>query len=245
MSMRRAFPGIVIAGMAGYLWCFPVSAGEKSGSRPSGPEILQRVQEGVSGIEDYTVTLDVVVDLERLKVPRMHATMYFKQPDKVHFVSDGFALLPKEGLGFSLLGAASKYTVDRVEDDTLDGHAEYRLTLLPKSERNGLRRTVLEVDPGRWTADRVESELPDGRSMTARFRHEEVRGHWLPSMLTVTFASAAEDSVDAGIVEQITPTRTRQQARAGTVVVRYSDYRINTGLSDDLFRSESTTLPKK
>ncbi len=75
----------------------------------TGEEILKKVESQVAGVQDYTVSLGVTVDLERLNVPPMHVTMYYKKPDKVRFASDGFALLPKEGIGIGAGGLVSKY----------------------------------------------------------------------------------------------------------------------------------------
>ena len=68
---------------------------------PSGEQILKNVESARAAVKDYTVMLDIVADVERLKVPPMKAKMYFKYPDKVHFDSKGFALLPREGLALN------------------------------------------------------------------------------------------------------------------------------------------------
>ena len=47
----------------------------------SGEDILKKMEANSAGIQDYTVLLDVAVDLERLKVPSMRVTMYFKKPE--------------------------------------------------------------------------------------------------------------------------------------------------------------------
>jgi outer membrane lipoprotein-sorting protein len=53
--------------------------------------------------------------------------------------------------------------------------------------------------------------------------------------MVVHFASAPSDTVDLNIFEQITPTRRPQLPRNGTITVGYSNYRLNTGLSDEIF----------
>jgi hypothetical protein len=216
---------------------------QKGGRPPTGEEILRLLQGTLDGIRDYTVALDVAVDLERLKVPRMRATMYFKQPDKIHFASEGFALLPKEGIAFSPADLIAKYNVEEAVKDTLDGQEDVRLTLVPKDDRVRLRRLFLDVRPGRWTAEKITAPLPDGRTMTARFEQQFIQEHWLPSRLTVGFTTAGRDSTDEGIADQIAPGRVRTPPRSGTIIITYSDYRINTGLSDDLFQPKKTASP--
>ena len=65
--------------------------------------ILEDVKSKFGLIEDYTVDALIKVDVNFLRVPETQATIYFKQPDKVRMMSDGFALLPKEGINFSPL----------------------------------------------------------------------------------------------------------------------------------------------
>ena len=87
------------------------------GGEPSGEAILRNVQSRIAEVRDYTVHLDVVADIERLNVPEMHVTMYFKQPDKVHLDAEGFAMLPREGLALNVDKLLSRYFVEHVERD--------------------------------------------------------------------------------------------------------------------------------
>ncbi len=240
MSIRGGI-AVLVALMAAVSAGF---AGGRPDATPSGKEILGRVQSALAGVRDFTVTLDITVNLERMKVPPMHATMYFKQPDKTHFEADGFALLPKEGLAFSMGDFVSKYDVESVANDTLNGREEYRLGLVAKDDRSRLRHVRLFVHPDRWTTDKVAADLPDGRSVTAVFEQVNVDGHWLPSKLTVTFVSAREESPDQGPADQIAPSRGRQVPRNGTITIVYSGYRVNTGLSDEIFLPKESSPAK-
>jgi outer membrane lipoprotein-sorting protein len=201
----------------------------------SGEHVLENVEKPFAGIEDYTVTLDVSADLERLQVPEMQATMYFKQPDKVHFETDGFALLPREGMALTLGRLRSKYAVESTKEQMLDGSKVVLLRLRPRGESLRLQELLLYVDPVRWTVVRGILGLPGGRAMTITFEYERVEDRWLPSKMTALFSAAPIDTASMNFFEQIAPTRRPQLPRNGTVTVRYSNYRVNTGLSDDIF----------
>jgi hypothetical protein len=203
---------------------------------PSGELILKHVEEGLASLTDYTVTLEVTADIERLNVPPMKVRMFFKKPDRVHFDARGFALLPRDGLAFSVGRLTSKYNVVRVDREELDSVAMYRVTLLAKSERARPRSVLLYVHPGRWTPEKLVTPQTGDRLMSARFRYTKVDGFWLPEELVASFSFAAPDSGDPNLFEQFTPPRQQQKPRSGSVTVRYSGYRVNTGLSDDLFQ---------
>lgn len=212
---------------------FPASGG------PDGKTVLAHVEAAVAGVQDYTVTVEVVADIERLKVPPMRATLYYKRPDKVHVASKGFALLPRESMGMQFSRLNERYAVDSIGVDGAGGAAQYRLVLRPRDERSAVRRVLLWVHGERWTPERIEIPQGDGRAMTAVFTYARAGGFWLPSGLVVHFEAGAPDSTgrppDDPFAGGAPSARPRPAGRAGTVTVRYADYRVNTGLGDEVF----------
>jgi hypothetical protein len=207
---------------------------------PSGTDILRRVEQQVAGVKDYTVTLDVVADIEHLKVPPMHATLYYKQPDKVHIASKGFAMLPRESMGMQFSKLNERYVVDSVVTDRKASPVIHRLVMHPRDERTQVRRILLFVHGERWTPEKIEIPQPGGAAMRAAFTYQNAGGFWLPSQLIVTFAMGTADT--AGMVPanpfgggQGVRTAPRGGGRTGTITVKYADYRVNTGLGDEVF----------
>ena len=204
-------------------------------AQPSGEQILKNIEANYSGVQDYTVSLDVTVDLDRLKVPRMKATMYFKQPDKTHFVSEGFALLPKEGIGFTPGSLSKRFDVESVKEE----NAEYLLTLKFKADRTKLRKAFVVVNSVNWTVSQITTPQMGGRQIRAEFMYQQVENHWLPAQLIVTISS------DTTEIEPPDPfgqppavQRPSQMPRKGSIKIQYSDYHLNTGLKDELFEEK-------
>ncbi len=228
------------------LWCIlvlTVLAGAETPPQPTGEEVLQHVEEQISGVHDYTVTLDVTVDLKGVNIQPMTVTMYFKQPDKVHFVADRFALLPREGLSMSIGQLRSRYTAESVEEDSLNGKQVLHLVLKSQSERTKLREIKVLVDPLRWTIMRLESTLLDGRDMIVVFSYEPVDSFLLPSAMEVRFTSESPDTtIPSPFFDEPTPQRGRRAPLTGSVFITYSDYRLNQGLSDEIFSSSRNSV---
>lgn len=198
----------------------------------SGETILKRVEAELAAIQDYTVSLDVEADVERMNVPPMQVTMYYKHPDKFHFESTGFALLPREGLSFNVARVLSRFSVENLAGN--GDRQQVHLTLRPKHESDRITKLEVSIDTLVWRPVLVRTLLAGGRSMTAQFRYERYDGFPMPSELTVEFASPPADTGDAPITMPGAVPRTAMP-RTGKVHVRYSNYRINTGLSDDIF----------
>ena len=196
----------------------------------SGEAILKNIEAHFAGIQDYSVSLEAKVDLERLKVPQMRATMYFKQPDKIHFDSEGFALLPKEGLSFSPGSLTSRYDVVEVKEE----NSLFHLSLVPKARKTKVV-TIVTVNPANWTVSRISSSQAGGRSIQSEFEYEKVEGHWLPMRLTATLAI---DTSEASSSDESQQRRPSFIPRQGTIQIRYSDYRLNSGLPDEWFEKK-------
>lgn len=196
----------------------------------TGEAVLKRVEGEMARVQDYVVTLDAVVNVERLNVPPMHVQMFYKHPDKFHFASNGFALLPREGLSFNVARVLSQFSVVDVAEST----AHVFLTLRPKRETARSGRLELTIDTVLWRPVVVKSYLVDGRTMTVRFQYDRFDGYIMPSQLVVEFAASGEDTSDQPITMPGALPRV-QMPRTGTIDIRYSDYKINIGLSDEIF----------
>jgi hypothetical protein len=237
MTVPSAVAGFLLL----VLWC--PRAGAEAVQRPTGEEVLRHVEQQMSGVHDYTVTLEVTVDLKGVNVQPMTVTMYFKQPDKVHFVADQFALLPREGLSMSVGQLRSRYTTESVQDDTLDGKRVWSLILKSRTDRTKLRELRVQVDPVRWTIERLESTLLDGREMSASFSYEHVDSFLLPSTMEVRFASQSPDtSLPSPLFGEPPSQYGRRMPLTGSVFISYSNYRLNQGLSDEIFESPQNSV---
>ena len=207
----------------------------------TGEEVLRKVEDQVNGVRDFTVALDVVADIERIKVPPMRAKMYYKQPDKVHFDSKGFAMLPRESMGLQFGHLSQRYAVDSVQRQTKETPVLYRVVMHPRDEQSRVRRVVVWIDGERWTPERLEIPEPGGRSMSATFTYGNFQGFWLPTALTVQFEMLPQDSTAIAPANPFatpdTPARNPQRTnpRTGKISVRYSAYQVNTGLKDEIF----------
>ena len=221
--------------LLGMLLC-PVS-GEDGGI--TGEQVLRNVEAAFSGVDDFTVSVDIAVDMEGLRVPPMHVMMYYKKPDMVHLEAEGFAMLPREGMGLNFIRLLRQFSAGSPDLDTIAGKTDYMLRLKPRDERDRRRSLLLYVDRERWTPDLLMFTSLDGRVTTARILYEQKNGFLLPAVVTVKLSTAEADSADISPAGPETAIPRRQFLRKGTITVRYSDYRVNTGIGDDIFEKET------
>ena len=216
-------------------------------SQSKEPEkILENVKAEFDKIEDYTVDVIIKVDVDFLKMPEREAKIFFKKPDKIHIESEGFAMLPKEGLNFSPLALLnSNYSSFYDREDTLNRIVTSVIKVIPLEGSSDVILSTLWVDTHRNLIMKVESSRkPQGTFVIDLDYLKTEKGFWLPSSMIFSFSidrsilprkfNFDTDSDEKKAQEDSTKTRT------GKVFLDYSNYKINTGLPDEIFENKST-----
>ncbi len=192
-------------------------------STPTASQILSRVQQSYGAIEDYVAELKVITDIPSFEVPPRSFTVYVKRPDKVKIESDSLVVIPKDVL---LLGnieghlaKAGRVILNGVT--RRQGRIIYCLKFFP-NDPDRRDRVLLWVDAERYTLSRTELWAGLNRLLTVYWEHTHVDDrYWLPAEVRC--------EISGGILGA---------GRPGTVTVSFSGYRINTGLSDELFGAQ-------
>ena len=210
--------------------------------QPDADDILARLQHSFDALEDYRVTVVAEIDMVRMRVPRMKATLYFKQPDKIHFESETFAMLPRDGVGFNPLVYTKNYTGQVAGIDTVDGVQTTKVFLRQKNESVRIRELTIWVDTRRWTVVKMESIPSQGRQIRMTMEYTKVEDTWwLPvkTLVTLDFSQPAGEEQQSRDNESHSPMGRSRLPRKGTVTVIYSDYRVNQHLPDAMFEKKN------
>ncbi len=230
------------------LFCcaLPTASGQKKIQESAGSVILQNVARGHEGIQDFVAKIEAKVDMERLRVPKMNATLYFKKPDKVHFDSPGFAMLPREGVVLNAGTLRARYDAAVIGEESVEGKKLLKLQLTGKEQNIRPRQLLVWIDQTLWTIAKMESVPYQGRILRLEFTYAtQSGGYVLPQTLKASFEATARDStqrpldLDMPAASQLDELRQRVP-RSGSITVKYLEYRINVGLSDDIFEKKET-----
>jgi len=219
-----------------------VQAQEKAGG-VSATTMMLNTEKGLEGIRDYVATLEAEVDMERVRVPKMTATMYYKKPDKVHFSSTNFAMLPREGLVLNPSLLRERYEPKAVGEEMLDGRKNFRLELTAREAKIRPRQLLLWIDPATWTISRMETVPYQGRVLRLLFTYAvQGGGFLLPKTMKASFEISARDSSAQQLNLDVQPPSQFDEAprpsRSGSISVKYLEYKVNVGLSDDIFEKK-------
>lgn len=204
------------------------------------PEIMKNVERGFEKVHDFVATIEANVDMERVRIPKITATMYFKKPDKVHFTSTSFAMVPREGIVLNPSLLRERYEPKVSGEEVVDGRRLYKLALTAKEAKVRPGQLLLWIDPSVWTIARMETVPYQGRVLRFSFTYALQAGSfWLPETMKATYDVVAADSsvkrldLDMPAAPQL--EEIRRPTRSGSITVKYLDYKVNVGISDDVF----------
>jgi len=215
-------------------------------SQEKNPEaILEKIKLEFEKVEDYQVDVKIKVDVDFLKMPDREATIYYKKPDKFHIDSENFAMLPKSGLNFSPLGFLNyKYTAFYEREDTVNGILTSVIKVIPLEGDADVILSSFWVDTKRNLILKVESSRkPQGTFIIDLNYLKTSEGFWLPSALvfsfTVDHSLISKRFNEPGDSESKEKTKDSEKPETGKVYLNYSNYRVNTGLTDEFFESKN------
>jgi len=212
---------------------FVAAASECSVAQPiTAAQILQKMKQQFDSVKDYTVTLNASVNMERMQIPEMIVTLYFKQPDKIHIEAQNFAMVPKEAIALNPTQLIDKFDATLIGTEGSGAMSVYKLRLISKPEKGKpVRESFIWVDGSRWVVTHFESMPSEVRKITVDLEYVTVDGKYiLPSKIAAKMD--AQQQSDSTAEKMYSPQRL---PRKGNVTILYSDYKVNTGLSDEIF----------
>jgi len=202
---------------------------------------LDSVARQYSGLKDYAVDVRVHFDIEALKAPDMQAKLYYKSPDKTKVESKGVFFLPR-GVGYFNPSTFKPEDFESgiLERMTYEGANAVRLQLTPKKMKRDNQRIFLTIDTDRNLILRIETLTVEGREMRAAINYGRFGDFELPNHIGIQLEAPPAEA-DKG--KEFVPFAHKTQQVAGKVDITYSNYKVNLGLSDEIFKeTESQKL---
>lgn len=204
-------------------------------------EIINEVITNFNSVKDYQVDVNIKVDIEFLKVPDSKAKIYFKQPDKVHLESEGFALLPKDGLDFSPSSLVKKnYTAIYEQDVMMDGIKTSIVKVIPIGDQGNVILSTLWIDQQKKIIRKVESTTKTNGTFSINFFYDDNFKFPLPSKIIFSF-NIDQMNIPNAFGDEPSADKTKKKkgrfnsTTKGQVIVTYSNYQVNKGISDSIF----------
>lgn len=203
--------------------------------------MIKKLKEGFSKVNDYEVDVKIKVDVDFIKVPDCHAKIYYKQPDKMHFESESFAMLPKEGMAFSPVSLLKgDYTALYLKEDNIDGHQVSVIKVIPLGDQGDIILNTFWIDQQENIIRRVETTTKLNGTFSIDFKYDTGKqDFYLPKNMIFTF-NLDRMNIPKGINGEVESDSKRKGSgpTTGRVYLSYSNYKINQGIPDQIFEKK-------
>ncbi len=202
---------------------------------------LDLIEAKYSGLKDYTADVNVHFDIEALKAPDMQARLYFKSPDKLKVDSKRIFFLPKEGGFFNPFQFQKKNFEARVVEHFIYDHRKaVKLKLIPTNTEAFNRGFLLTIDLDRNLIKEIKVSPTEGREVIATIDYGSFNGFDLPVHISLQLDIPPSE---AGGTKEF-PFGKGGKRISGKVEITYSNYKVNSGLSDEIFAEKEFPGPK-
>jgi len=202
-------------------------------AQEEGARTLDDLQKKYSNLKDYTVDVNVHFDVEGFKAPDMQAKLYCKPPDRMKIESKRIFFLPKEGGTFNpFMFNKEDFEVKFLERLTYDGRNAVKLKLTPQKRKLNAQDFILTVDTDRHLIREMNTSSSDGREVKVLIEYGHFSDFDLPTRIELHLNVQFSESME---IRDFGPSAQPAKRVTGQVDITYSNYKVNLGLSDQIF----------
>ncbi len=201
---------------------------------------LDSLERKYSTLKDYTADVHVHFDMEGFKAPDMQAKLYFKTPDKMKVESKKVFFFPKEGGFFNFfMFKKEDFEIKLLERLTYDSRQVVKLKLTPKKPKRDIQDFVLTVDIDRNLVREMNISSFEGREVKASIEYGQFSDFDLPTRIELRLDIPFNESRE---IREFGQSAERTKRVTGKVEITYSNYKVNSGLSDKIFKETEPSM---
>lgn len=194
-------------------------------------------------ITDYSAEAVIKSDIPLIKILAVRATIYFKQKDKFRIISKGIAILPKQGFVdiSKLLSQIDGYTSMIAGYDNVSNIKAQIITIFPVNDTSDLILAKLWVDTDRDIILKSQITTRSSGTVTIEYSYKTQNEFGLPDNI-VFIVDVKKFKIPKGVATDINRTSSvdelKKTAKTGRIFINLTNYKINKGISDDVFIKE-------
>lgn len=205
--------------------------------------LLQLVKTKLELVKDYQAAGIMKTNVSFLKVPLSKISMYYKKPDKIRIKTErGVSFVPKGAMNISMGDVFNQgaYMVLDAGEDNLNGVKVRVAKLLPVDENSDLVLSTLYIDVQNNVILKCKTTTRENGSYELMMSYNKYMAFGLPDKIFFTF-NTKDYKLPKGITfdfddGQSTSNVSKQKNKKGSAEISISNYQINKGLKDDVFR---------
>lgn len=205
-------------------------------------EILKGVIDKIDLVEDYQADVQIKAAIPFIKVPIAKATIYFKQKDKFKVESKGIAILPKQGMSdlTGFLSNEKKYSAVLGEAKTINEHKTRLISILPSDENSEIILAKVYISTSEDLIYRTVLTTKSSGTVSIDYEYNLNKKYGLPNKMTFT-VDIKKFKMPKSVASDIRNNEKKKKYKEnekGTIVLTFSNYLVNKGISDEVFKKD-------
>lgn len=205
-------------------------------------EILKGVIDKIDLVKDYQADVQIKAAIPFIKVPIAKATIYFKQKDKFKVESKGIAILPKQGMSdlTGFLSNEKKYSAVLGEVKTINEHKTRLISILPSDENSEIILAKVYISTSEDLIYRTVLTTKSSGTVSIDYEYNLNKKYGLPNKMTFT-VDIKKFKMPKSVASDIRNNEKKKKYKEnekGTIVLTFSNYLVNKGISDDVFKKD-------
>jgi prolyl oligopeptidase PreP (S9A serine peptidase family) len=193
-------------------------------------------------VEDYQADVQIKAAIPFIKVPIAKAKIYFKQKDKFKVESKGIAILPKQGMSdlTGFLSNEKKYSAVLGEAKTINEHKTRLISILPTDENSEIILAKVYISTSEDLIYRTVLTTKSSGTVSIDYEYNLNKKYGLPNKMTFT-VDIKKFKMPKSVASDIRNNEKEKKYKdneKGTIVLTFSNYLVNKGISDDVFKKD-------
>lgn len=207
--------------------------------------LVKQVREKLARVQDYKAKAVLKTDVPFIRMPQSEVDVFYKKPDKFKIKKEnGVSVLPKGGVSVnvnSMLGS-SKFTAVPAGEATYAGMTVKVIKLLPMDENAETVLTTLYIDEKNLLIRKATTTTRDNGTYEIEMEYGKFAQWGLPDKVIFVFNTKGYQLPKGMTLEydpgaKPPPSTQQNKEQKGKIEIRYTEYDINKGISDDIFKA--------
>ncbi len=225
------------------LFLFLISFLNITNAKPTANKSLQLVYEKLLKLKDYTAEVNIRSNIPLIKIMPVNAKIFFKQPNQFKMIAKGIAILPKQGFSdlANILKDSNSYLAVLAGNETIEQTTTQIIHLIPNNDNNDLIIGKFWVDTKNAIVLKSQLTTKSNGNLLINYQYDAAgKAYGLPNHLLFTvdvkkFKIPKAIAADVNKIKSAS-TLTANQAKTGSIDIRFSNIQINKGIDDKVFK---------
>ena len=202
----------------------------------------------MTSVKDYVADVRMKIDVAFMRVPLLAGKLYYKTPGKLKLERNGgISVMPRKSISLSVdkMMPTGAVTVIDAGREQIGERSVRVIKVIPEGESDIILAKVW-VDESRMLALRTETTTRESGTVRMELTYDKYAQLALPDKI-VFIMDVKEYKLPKGVTmdyDEGNPAPAQKPAgslpKKGRIEIRYLSYRVNVGLSDEIFREEKT-----